>query len=51
MQASAKTAVARGTRVERVSGGGFATLYRKELADHFRRARFKLCLLYPPRCV
>ena len=43
MQASAKTAIARGRRAEeRGAGGGFATLYQKELADHFRSARFKL---------
>ena len=46
MQASAKTAIARGRRAEeRAAGGGFATLYRKELADHFRSARFRLLLL------
>ena len=43
MQASAKTAIARGRRAEeRGARGGFATLYQKELADHFRSARFKL---------
>ena len=43
MQASAKTAIARGRRAEeRGAGGGFVTLYQKELADHFRSARFKL---------
>ena len=43
MQASAKTAIARGRRAEeRAAGGGFITLYQKELADHFRSARFKL---------
>ena len=46
MQASAKTAIARGRRAEeRAAGGGFATLYRKEMADHFRSARFRLLLL------
>ncbi len=28
--------------VERRAGGGFVTLYQKELADHFHSARFKL---------
>ena len=32
-------------RAERRTGGGFSTLYQKELADHFRSARFKLLFL------
>ena len=42
MQASASMTGAPPKRAERRTGGGFSTLYQKELADHFRSARFKL---------
>ena len=42
MQASASMTGALPKRAERRTGGGFSTLYQKELADHFRSARFKL---------
>lgn len=45
MQASAKTASpARAGAREARPVGGFSTLYRKELADHFHSARFKLLM-------
>ena len=45
MQASASMTGALPKRAERRTGGGFSTLYQKELADHFRSARFKLLFL------
>lgn len=44
MQASAKTAKLANASAPstRAARGGFTTLYRKELADHFHSARFKL---------
>ena len=46
MQASAKAAnPARANERRPRASGGFSTLYRKELADHFHSARFKLLFI------
>lgn len=42
MQAAMTKKSAVSKPAERRSGGGFVTLYQKELADHFHSARFKL---------